>query len=63
MARSNVRPSSDWLRPTRPLIRGARPDFCPNITNPDQRDLFWGTVLSMVVGGLLGLAVVLGLAA
>lgn len=65
MARSNVRRSSDWLRLTRPLTLEApvRPDLLPQVTNPGSQDLLWGTLLAMIVGGLFGVAVVLGLAA
>lgn len=65
MARPEARQPHDWLRPTRPLTieAPARPDLLPQITNPGEQDLFWGTVLAMLVGALFGLAIVLGLAA
>lgn len=63
MARPTVQQSPDWLRPTRRLVRDARPDLCPNVTNPEQRELLWNTLLAMAVGGLFGLAIVLGLPA
>lgn len=64
MARSNVRRSSDWLRPTRPLIRQAeaRPDLMPHVTTMSDRDNLWATISGVVLGSILGLSIVLAIA-
>lgn len=64
MDRSTVRQSSDWLRPTRPLIRQAEagPDLMPHITQMSARDDFWATISGMVLGSILGVSIVLAIA-
>ncbi|MEH3121121.1 MAG: hypothetical protein PGN16_03930 [Sphingomonas phyllosphaerae] len=64
MARPTVQRSSDWLRPTRPLIRQveARPDLLPLITTLNDRELHWTTMFGAILGAIFGLSIVLAIA-